>query len=126
MTRRRRGLMAHHGGLAAEDIAARAYTARGAQVLEKRLKTPAGEIDLILDDGTTLVFVEVKQRKNNAEFDSPVTRRQWERLENAANHYMVELQNKTGVQPVCRFDVALVGRDGQVQIIENARGFDEH
>jgi putative endonuclease len=126
MTRRHRGRTAHHAGHAAEQATARTYQARGAQVLETRLKTPEGEIDLVLRDGDTLVFVEVKQRKNNTEFASPVTARQWERLENAANHYMVECHRKTGVHPVCRFDVALVAHDGQVQIIENARGFDTY
>ncbi|MEO1493262.1 MAG: YraN family protein [Pseudomonadota bacterium] len=126
MTRRTKGRTAHHAGHAAEAAATRAYAARGAQVLETRLKTPEGEIDLILRDGNALVFVEVKQRKNNTEFASPVTARQWERLENAANHYIMGCHRKTGVQPVCRFDVALVGHDGQVQIIENARSFDTY
>lgn len=121
--RRRRGRANWQSGAAAEDAAARDYAARGGIVRGRRLRTPEGEIDLIVDLDGVLVFVEVKRRASET-FDSPVSERQWRRLENAALHYMMRLQNETGVQPVCRFDVALAGPDGRLRIIENARSFD--
>jgi len=121
--RRRRGRSNWQSGAAAEGAAARHYQARGATVCERRLRTPHGEIDLVLVLDGVLVFVEVKRRAAEG-FDSPVSERQWRRLENAALHYMMRLQNETGVQPVCRFDVALAGPDGRLRIIENARSFD--
>ena len=98
---------------------------RGADVLGQRVRTPEGELDLIVRCGETLVFVEVKKRSRYNLNDSPISRKQWDRLENAALHYMISVQDETGVQPVCRFDVALMAPDGSVDIIENARSFDE-
>ena len=122
--RARRGRAAYHSGLAAEEIVGRHYEARGATLLARRYRTPDGEIDLVLRRGEVLIFVEVKKRKYSTGWDSPVTERQWRRLECAALHYMVEASNVTRIQPACRFDVALVNADGQVSIIENARAFD--
>ncbi|MGD1924240.1 MAG: YraN family protein [Paracoccaceae bacterium] len=120
-----RGRSNHFSGIAAEDSVARAYTGKGATVLGRRVRTPAGEIDLVLKHNDILVFVEVKRRRTAHHFDSPITTFQWSRLENAALHYMVPYVEDTGIQPVCRFDAALVAPDGQVEIIENARSFDE-
>lgn len=122
--RARRGRLNAQSGAAAEDAVARHYAAGGATLLHHRLRTPEGELDLVVEQGGLTVFVEVKRRRAGAE--SPVSDRQWRRLENAARHYMMCSQNETGVQPACRFDVALVGPDGRLRIIENARGFDEH
>ena len=122
--RRQRGRINWQSGAAAEDAVARHYCAMGATVRHRRLRTPRGELDLVVEQDGQTVFVEVKRCKANAE--APVTDRQWRRLANAALHYSVCVQNETGVQPVCRFDVALAAPDGQLRIIENARSFDEH
>ncbi|MEM7211060.1 MAG: YraN family protein [Pseudomonadota bacterium] len=124
-TRYRRGRRNHFSGIAAEEAVARLYLARGANVIGQRVRTPEGELDLVVLIGETLVFVEVKKRSRHHLHDSPISRKQWDRLENAALHYMVSVQDETGVHPVCRFDVALVAPDGSVDIIENARSFDE-
>jgi putative endonuclease len=122
--RARRGRTGWQSGAAAEDAVARRYQAAGATVLHRRLRTPEGEVDLVLEQDGRTIFVEVKRCRAGG--DPPVSQRQWRRLANAALHYMMHAQNETGVQPVCRFDVALAGPDGQLRIIENARGFDEH
>ena len=101
------------------------YLRKGAKVLGQRVRTPEGELDLIVESGDVLVFIEVKKRRYSQSCDSPISRKQWSRLEKAALHYMMDIQNATGVQPSCRFDVALMGPDGSVEIIENARSFDE-
>ena len=41
----------------------------------------------------------------------------------AALHYMLENADVTRTNPICRFDAAIVGPDGQINIIENARTF---
>lgn len=122
--RARRGRQAHYAGVAAEDAVARIYEARGDTILARRHRTPEGEIDLIVRSGDYLVFVEVKRRKRFHGFDSPVSEQQWRRLACAALHYVVETSDVTCTQPCMRFDVALVGADAQVGIIENARTFD--
>ena len=124
--RSRRGRGAYLSGLAAEEQAARAYQKRGAELLARRHRNEAGEIDLILRDNGILIFVEVKQRKNRAELAESITERQWQRLGLAATHYMMTHSNETGTIRGCRFDAVLIGADGHLEIIENARSFDEH
>ena len=53
---------AERRGRTAEQIAAIWLIAKGYRLLGKRLKTPVGEIDLLLRRGDSLVFVEVKAR----------------------------------------------------------------
>lgn len=124
--RQRRGRSAYLSGLAAEDQAARAYQKRGAELLARRHRNAGGEIDLILLEDGILVFVEVKQRKNRAELAESITERQWQRLGLAANQYMMTRSNETGTIRGCRFDAVLIDAGGRLEIIENARSFDEH
>lgn len=124
--RRQRGQRAYLSGLSAEDQALRVYLRNGAELLARRHRNEAGEIDLILRQGDILVFVEVKRRKNSAELAESITERQWQRLGLAATHYMVAYANETGTVRGCRFDAVLIGADGSFEIIENARSFDEH
>ncbi len=124
--RARRGRGAYLSGLAAEEQAARAYLKRGAEILARRHRNEGGEIDLILLEDGILVFVEVKQRKNRAELAESITDRQWQRLGLAATQYMMTHSNETGTIRGCRFDAVLIGADGRLEIIENARSFDEH
>ncbi len=121
-----RGRGGYLSGLAAEDQAARAYEGRGAEILARRHRSEAGEIDLIVREGGLLVFVEVKKRRNRATAAHSITERQWRRLGLAATRYMLVESEKTGAVPGCRFDVVLVGGDGSIEIIENARAFDEY
>ena len=124
--RARRGRGAYLSGLAAEEQAARAYLKRGAEILARRHRNEGGEIDLILLEDGILVFVEVKQRKNRAELAESITDRQWQRLGLAATQYMMTHSNETGTIRGCRFDAVLIGAGGRLEIIENARSFDEH
>lgn len=50
-------------GLLAEQIAALFLLCKGYKVLERRYKTPMGEIDLVVKKGKKIIFVEVKKRK---------------------------------------------------------------
>ncbi|HEU5100295.1 MAG TPA: YraN family protein [Roseiflexaceae bacterium] len=48
------------------EQAAAAYLAkRGYQLLARKWRCPAGEIDLLMRDGPTLVFVEVRTRRDD-------------------------------------------------------------
>ncbi len=51
-------------GRSAEDDVALSWQAKGYSVLAQRLRTGAGELDLVLADRDTLVFVEVKGPQN--------------------------------------------------------------
>lgn len=122
MNRAARGAAAHQAGLAAEEAAARRYEAAGGEIVARRWRAKgAGEIDLIVRMGGAVVFVEVKAGAA-ARARNSISARQWARLEAAALRYMVERQ--TG-ETVLRFDAAFVGPDGAVEVVENARSFDE-
>ena len=59
-------------GRAGEARAAIWLRAKGWRVLDQRVKTPAGEIDLVAKRGSMIAFVEVKWRKNRAELDHAI------------------------------------------------------
>lgn len=65
-----------------------------------------GELDLIMQHGNTLVFVEVRQRKSNR-FGSAVESidyRKQQKWQNAANMWLLK-QNQSLDTANCRFDV---------------------
>jgi putative endonuclease len=93
-------------GRLAEDDVASLWRAKGFAVLAQRLRTGAGEIDLVLADGETLVFVEVKARKSLAEAAYAVSPRQQARLLEAAS--LALACHEDWLRPSIRFDVALV------------------
>ncbi len=85
---------------------AQSYLARqGLRPIARNFRVRGGEIDLIMQDGPTLVFVEVRQRKN-ADFGgaaASITRKKQERILLAARHYL----SRHG-ECACRFDCLLI------------------
>ena len=79
--------------------------------------TRTGEIDLIVECDSVLVFVEVKRRSSDKfgqGFES-VTKRKQQRIISAAKHYCVV----NNIEKLCRFDVISI--DGkEITHIENA------
>lgn len=120
--KRRAGRVAGHAGRAAEERVRRRYERLGAEVLAERWRPGrdfgGGEVDLVARDRGVLVFVEVKARRTRADAAHAVTAAQWRRLEAAALRFM--MLHETGEADM-RFDVALCGRDGTMEVIENAR-----
>ena len=54
-------------GKLGEEMARKFLEKRGFKLIERNFKTPRwGEIDLVMKDGDTLVFVEVKTRSGSA------------------------------------------------------------
>lgn len=51
-------------GVQAEEIACRFLSKKGLSTLEKNFRCRLGEIDLIMQEGNTIVFVEVRYRSN--------------------------------------------------------------
>ena len=98
-------------GIAGEDLACRELERRGYAIVARRYRTRLGEIDIVADDGATLVFVEVKARADDR-CGSPaeaVTRRKQRRLARMAADYLA--RNGVVDRP-CRFDVVGVRLDG--------------
>jgi len=82
--RRLRGTAARLSGRKAEWRAALMLMLKGYRILGFRLKTRAGEIDLLAHRGNTLAVVEVKQRSTIEAALECVTAEQRERLRRAA------------------------------------------
>lgn len=115
--RKRRGTRADAWGRAAEEAALRPYLAQGARVVAQRLRTPAGEIDLLLELDGVMIAVEVKARRTLGAALSAVSRRGWARL-GAAVEWFCET-SALGAREM-RFDLVAVSGDGGVERIENA------
>lgn len=91
-------------GKIGEDLACRELERLGYAILARRYRTRLGEIDIVADDGGTLVFVEVKARADDR-CGSPaeaVTWRKQRRLALMAADYLA--RNRVPERP-CRFDV---------------------
>lgn len=56
---------AHHFGKTAEALAVRWLRKHGYRIVEQNLRLLGGELDVIAQDGETLVFIEVKGRRTN-------------------------------------------------------------
>ncbi len=108
-------------GALAEESAAEFLKGRGLRLLERNYSCRFGEIDLIMRDGRTLVFVEVRYRRNKSFGGAieSITAAKREKLLRAARHYMAVTQEF----PACRFDAVLLSGDTQeLEWIENAFG----
>ena len=94
-------------GRRGEKAAARYLELRGYDIVEKNWECPAGEADIIAFDGCTLVFVEVKTRKNISKgFPSEaVTQEKRARYEKIAAWFLHE---HAFVDVPVRFDVVAI------------------
>lgn len=108
-------------GADAESLAARHLTENGLRIIERNYRTRFGEIDLIARDGTTLVFVEVRQRRSSAYGGAAasITISKQKKLLRAARQYL-------GNQPTlaaCRFDAVLIeGSPARIEWVRDAFG----
>jgi putative endonuclease len=104
-------------GRTAERDAAAHLAGQGFTILAQRLRTGVGEIDLVLADRDTLVFVEVKARSSLAQAAYAVSPRQQARLLEAATVAMA--RHPEWARSCTRFDVILYA-SGVCQHIEDA------
>ncbi len=116
--RRARGARAFRGGMAAEDSVCAALRAEGWTILARRLRTEAGEIDIIADHNGLLAIVEVKLRATLADAAWALSKRQQTRLM-AAAEAVLAAHPDWGARGV-RFDVMVVDAGGQVRRIVDA------
>ena len=118
--RARRGRIAAMSGCMAEDQVANHYGARGYDILARRWRGRAGEIDMICQLGECLVFVEVKSSSTHAQAGERLGRPQMDRICKAACEYCGN--RPTGLLSEMRFDAALVDSFGRIEVFENAFG----
>lgn len=101
-------------GLAGEADAIAWLQNRGMVLLTQRYRSPFGEIDAVMRDGETLVFVEVKARATRGEGAglAAVNARKRGRLLKTALAYLGE----HACDCPLRFDVVEITRDGFLHI----------
>ena len=77
----------------------------GLKLLQRNFSSRFGEIDLIMEDGKTVVFVEVKYRKNNYHGSGAeaVTFHKQGKISRTAAWYLVKHPRRA--EQFCRFDV---------------------
>ncbi len=90
---------------------------RGWRILDQRVRTPAGEVDIVARRGSLVAFVEVKTRKTAAELDFAIDARRLARVAAAAELLMPRY---AGPGDDIRVDVILIAPRTLPRHIENA------
>lgn len=107
-------------GRAGEDEAAGFLSDRGLSIVARNVRAGGGEIDLVAADGGTVVFVEVKWRRDTSR-GAPaeaVTPRKRRKLLSAARAWLAE--NPSGISREVRFDVVAI--EGGAKKVDWIRG----
>ena len=110
----------NNAGLAAEKLAATFLSTHGLKLVTQNYHCRFGEIDLIMRDANTLVFIEVRLRSNK-QFGSAaasITPQKQQKLMLTAQHYLQQHPEKNP----CRFDVLLMDKVdiGAITWLKNA------
>ncbi len=96
-------------GRDAEDRALAYLQNKGLVLIERNVRHRRGEIDLVMRDGSTLVFVEVRQR-SSARFGgaaASIGATKQARLWRSAEDYL----QRYPTPPACRFDAVCIDGD---------------
>ena len=108
---------AEQRGRKGERLAAWYLRLKGWRVLAERVRTPAGEVDLVAKRGNLIAFVEVKTRTTAAELDFAIDQRRLARVAAAAEILIPRFA--TAGEDV-RIDVILIAPGTRPRHIENA------
>ena len=112
-----------------EELAARRLSEAGLCILARNWRCDQGELDIVAQEGTTIVFVEVKTRSTTA-FGTPaeaVTPVKAARIRRLALRWLDEHRVAAGWAPI-RFDVVSIvrrgvdGRGVDGPVVEHLRG----
>lgn len=95
-------------GRRAEDLACRHLETQGLRLVTRNYRCRAGEIDLVMLEGTTLVLVEVRSRTTTAQGGASATvdARKQRRLIRAARHLLLTRPDLRRLP--ARFDVVAI------------------
>jgi putative endonuclease len=109
-------------GKRGEDLAAAYLAEAGFRIIERNYRCLFGEIDIVAEEGETLVFVEVKSRRSEAYGDPllAVGCRKQKKISRISLHYLAERQLR---HRPARFDVVavkLLPVGHRIELIRNA------
>lgn len=110
-------------GKQAEQLACRHLERHGLRLLAQNFRSRYGELDLIMRDGDTTVFIEVRSRQQDNLVDSleSIDRRKQRKLIRTAQFYL--LSTPSLANRPARFDVVAITQQGitsQVDWIKDA------
>jgi putative endonuclease len=108
---------AERDGRLGETAAAWWLRLKGWRILDRRVRTRAGEVDLVARRGSLVAFVEVKRRATAAELDHAIDHRRLARVA-AAAEVLAPRYCRPGDD--FRVDVVLLARGRHLRHIENA------
>lgn len=108
---------AEAAGRRGERIAAWWLRLKGWSILDRRVRTRAGEVDLVARKGKLIAFVEVKSRASAAELDFAIDERRLARVAAAAEVLMARYADPGDD---IRVDVILLAPGTRPRHIENA------
>jgi putative endonuclease len=115
----------HHLGRVGERLALEHLERLGYRLLARNYRTRFGELDLIVCDDTTIVFVEVKARRTGAVATSleSVPPRKQRQVRNMAAAWLVEASERPRSRDL-RFDVVAltVDRHGRLVRLDHLEG----
>jgi len=94
---------AEGAGRRGEALAALFLQVQGYRVLDRRVKTPVGEVDLIVRRGKITVFVEVKSRSFSHQEADALYAVNRKRIVRAAQYWLI--RNPARTEDEFRFDV---------------------
>lgn len=101
-------MMSRQRGMVAEEHAHKFLVQHGLRLVKQNFYSRFGEIDLIMQDNDTLVFVEVRKRQQGfTQALESITSSKQQKLVKAASYYLLKL----GREVNCRFDAVVI--DGQ-------------
>lgn len=110
-------------GVIAEDKAVNFLKSHGFSILSRRYKTPLGEIDIIAKKDRAIHFIEVKNRQTIRKAMEAISKKQINRINNAANIFFFE--NKFPDDFEMKMDAVFISNN-ELSFLENAWfGFDE-
>lgn len=138
MTLRRRAAVGprtprQRAGDAAEEAACAHLRERGCTIVARNARYPEGELDIVAQEGGTLLFVEVRLR-SSARFGgagASVDAFKRRRLVRAAQHWLLATYgaqargSRAAGWPPCRFDVVTADGGGSIEWIRDAFSADE-
>lgn len=104
-------------GRRAERLAAWWLRLKGWRILDRRVRTPVGEVDLVAKRGALIAFVEVKARATAAELDHAIDARRLARVAAAAE---VLIPRYATAGEDVRVDVILLAPGTRPRHLENA------
>lgn len=110
-------------GKQAEQQACQFLQKQGLRFIEKNWRYFTGEIDLIMQDGEDIVFVEVRYRTNQ-HFGSPIETITQHKRYKLIKTSLCYLQQKNWLDRNCRFDIVSLSQK-KLEWVKNAFTADE-